>query len=98
LFDEIVHAFTTFAGMAAIGWALVRRRGTPAHSRSALSWSLLGLALVLGLLWEAFEYWIGIIGTPKDTAIDIAMDMAGAALAAALSAWLQADHGHNPWH
>jgi NAD/NADP transhydrogenase beta subunit len=89
LFDEIVHAFTTFAGLAAIGWALVRRGGKLARSRAALSWSLLGLALMLGLLWEVFEYWIGIIGTPKDTAIDLAMDMIGACAAAALSCWIQ---------
>ena len=87
LFDEIVHGFTTFAGMAAIGWALARRPGKLRESRSFLVATMLGLALVLGLLWELFEYLIGIIGTPRDTGIDVVMDMIGASLAAALTCW-----------
>lgn len=91
LFDEIVHGFTTFAGMAAIGWAMVRSGGKFERSRSALFWSMIGLGLVLGLLWEVFEYLIGIVGTPKDTMIDIVMDMIGASAAAALSCWIMPD-------
>lgn len=88
LFDEIVHAFTTFAGMAAIGWALHRSDTKLRSSRTVLMWSIIGLGLVLGLLWELFEYLIGIIGSPRDTIIDLAMDMIGAGAAAALTCWI----------
>lgn len=91
LFDEIVHGFTTFAGMAAIGWAMMRSGGKFERSRTALFWGMIGLGLVLGLVWEAFEYLIGIIGTPRDTIIDIVMDMIGASAAAVLSCWLIPD-------
>jgi len=88
LFDEVVHGFTTFAGMAAIGWALVHKRGELRDARAALVGTMLGLALLLGLLWELFEYLVGIIGTPRDTAIDVLMDMIGASVAITQTSWL----------
>ena len=39
--------------------------------------------LAMGLLWEGFEWVIGIIGSPRDTAVDLAMDVLGGLLAAA---------------
>lgn len=80
LFDEIVHAFTTFAGMAAIGWSL-RDNDRFAGSTKRLLSSVVAIGLALGVLWEILEWAIGIIGRPKDTAIDLLMDCAGAAAA-----------------
>lgn len=82
VFDEVVHFYTSFAVVAAIGRAALaagrlRRRGS--------RWTALPLiGLVLGLAWEAFEYAIGIIGSRHDTLMDLAMDMAGALLATVL--------------
>lgn len=86
MFDEVVHAFTTFAGLAAISWALVRTYRIDG-SGQRLWWTLIGIGVLLGVVWEGFEWLIGIIGSPKDTAIDLAMDMLGALAAAALIAW-----------
>ncbi len=83
LFDEIVHAFTTFAGMAAIGWSL-RDNDRLAASPVRLLSSVIAIGLALGVLWEVFEWAIGIIGRPKDTAIDLLMDAVGAVAAAAM--------------
>lgn len=83
-FDEAVHAFTTFAGMAAIGWMLLRS-GKFSSSRGKLFWTVIGLGIILGLLWEGVEMIIGISGSPRDTLIDMIMDTLGATAAASLS-------------
>ena len=71
IFDEAVHAFTSFALVAAIG------RARAARTRTLSVWAQLGIALVLGVAWEVFEWMVGMIGTMRDTAIDLAMDAAG---------------------
>jgi hypothetical protein len=88
-FDEIVHFFTTFAGMAAIGWALLDARSIGRLSRTNLFVTIVGIGFILGVLWEGFEALIGISGRPKDTLIDLLMDSGGAALAAGLICWLK---------
>jgi len=87
LFDEIVHFFTTFVGMLAIGWS-VRNRDILAQSPTKLAISVVAIGLALGVVWEIFEWAIGIIGRPRDTAIDLLMDGAGALVAAAILWWL----------
>lgn len=87
LFDEIVHAFTSFAGMSAIGWWLLQR-DFAGPSQAALFAAVIGIGLTLGLVWEAFEWLIGIIGSRGDTLIDLAMDGLGAAAAAVLTCLL----------
>jgi len=87
LFDEVVHAFTSFAGMAAIGWALLQRQ-PQAGSHARLIANVIGIGFALGILWECFEWLIGIIGRPRDTAIDLLMDGAGILAAAVLVARL----------
>lgn len=83
IFDEVVHFFTSFALMAALGTALIRRGLAGAFTnRMFLTFGALGL--LLGLLWEAVEWAIGIIGGRTDTLLDLAMDLAGAVAAAAL--------------
>lgn len=82
LFDELVHLFTSFAGLAAIGrYLIVARAIRPSKKLVA---SLLALTLTLGVAWELFEWLIGIIGDSRDTLIDLVMDLAGGGLAAVL--------------
>ncbi len=87
-FDEAVHAFTSFAVMAAIGWLLLARSGLNAAGRTLwFTLAVTGIGIVLGILWEVFEWAIGIIGTPRDTAIDLIMDTIGALAAGLFCAW-----------
>jgi hypothetical protein len=79
-FDEIVHGFTAFAGMAAAGWFVLRRRS----QLVGLFWKAALIGLLVGLAWEGFEWAIGIMGDLRDTIIDLVMDTAGALAAAAL--------------
>lgn len=83
-FDEVVHFFTTFAGMTAIGWALLATRTIGRLSRLKLFVTIVGIGFILGVLWEGFEALIGISGRPKDTLIDLLMDSGGALVAGAL--------------
>ena len=86
LFDELVHFYTSFAGVAAIGRLALANEWLPrAASRPAV---LLTIAVALGIIWEAFEYAIGIVGSRHDTLMDLAMDLTGATLAAVLIAWV----------
>lgn len=87
-FDEIVHAFTSFAGMTAIGW-LVLRRELRRDLRIFLS--AVGIGFAVGIVWEGFEWLIGIIGDRGDTLMDLAMDSVGAVAAGALIVWLAED-------
>ncbi len=85
MFDEIVHAFTTFAGMTAVTW-MATRDGRLLEEASAVSVVAAALVagLVLGMVWEGFEWLIGIIGNQRDTLIDLAMDSLGAVAAGLL--------------
>jgi len=85
LFDEIVHAFTTFAGMTALIW-MATRDGRVLNGASALSVIAFALlaGFILGLVWEGFEWLIGIIGNQRDTLVDLAMDSLGAVAAGVL--------------
>lgn len=98
-FDEAVHAYTSFAGMAAIGWLLVRRTRL---EESAHAWRLvlavIAIGLVIGIAWEIFEWAIGIIGPWLDTRRDLVMDALGAVAAGLWCAWVagrlkRPDHG-----
>lgn len=90
LFDEIVHAFTTFVVMIALLW-MATRDGRPLSQASGPSVvvSALVAGLVLGLAWEAFEWIIGIIGDQRDTLVDLAMDSVGAVTAGIVFASLR---------
>lgn len=65
-FDEVVHAFTSFAVCAAIGWmALARMRIATKYRGWAFAASVAALGLMLGALWEGFEWLIGIYRIAK---------------------------------
>ena len=82
VFDEVVHFFTSFAAVAAIGRLALEMDWL---SCTASRWiGLLALGIVLGVAWEAVEYMIGIIGSKHDTLMDLLMDVAGALAATAL--------------
>lgn len=85
MFDELVHASTSFAGMAALMWVTARRTRL-LHGRRGITVvvSALVAGLLLGLAWEGFEWLIGIIGNRRDTLIDLAMDCLGAVAAGLL--------------
>jgi hypothetical protein len=88
-FDEFVHLFTSFAGCAAVGWLiLVRTQMVQAGQRGKLVLVVLAIGIVLGLLWEVFEWAIGIIGGVEDTMIDLLMDSLGAVAAALFCAFI----------
>lgn len=91
-FDAIVHLYTSFAVTAGLGLlALAHTRFfAPASTRVA---AIAGCGLVLGILWEAFEWAVGIIGTRRDTVLDLVMDALGAAGAGLFCAWLV----RSPW-
>lgn len=82
-FDELVHGYTAFAGMAAGGWLFLRRKSSP----GGLTWKMAIVGAIIGIAWEIFEWSIGIIGDPWDTGVDLLMDVLGAILAAVLLRW-----------
>lgn len=94
-FDEAVHAGTSFTVMAAIGWLMLARSHLWS-SGSTLKFALAigGIGLGLGLLWEVFEWVIGIIGSHWDTFMDLIMDTIGAVTAALFCAWAYRDVQH----
>ena len=87
-FDEIVHAFTGFAGTAAISWLLLgRTRLVTVADGGRLIWAALAVGVAFGLLWELFEWLVGMIGSREDTLVDLAMDSIGALSAGLFCAW-----------
>ncbi len=85
-FDESVHAYTSFTVAAAAGWYLVVRREVASDPLRQVA-IITAIGLVLGLLWEVFEWAIGIIGSRRDTMIDVVMDTIGSVAAGAFCAW-----------
>lgn len=82
MFDELVHAFTTFAGMTALIWMFTKDgRLYDGASTLAILASALIAGVILGLAWEGFEWLIGIIGHQRDTVVDLVMDSIGAVAA-----------------
>lgn len=88
-FDEAVHAFTSFAVTAGVAWLLLSRTSLIGGRRTGgLVAAATGIGLALGIAWELFELLIGIAGSVEDTAIDLVMDMIGAAAAGLFCAWV----------
>ncbi len=82
IFDEAVHLYTSFAVVAGIGRYTVGRAAFQGFSSRL--WPLLIVGIALGVAWEVFEWAVGMIGSRRDTIMDLAMDTAGAAIASTL--------------
>lgn len=90
-FDEAVHAFTSFTLAAAAGWILAGSTSLlDQGGRPRLVAAVAATGVMLGLLWEGFEWIIGIIGGPRDTIMDLVMDAAGSLAAGLFCAWVAA--------
>ncbi|HEY9880052.1 MAG TPA: hypothetical protein V6D29_16475 [Leptolyngbyaceae cyanobacterium] len=91
-YDEVVHAFTTFAISLALSF-LVYRSMLPIFREHTLLYllTIASFGIAIGALWEVAEWSAGkilateIIGSLEDTIVDLVMDSLGAGLAALLS-------------
>lgn len=82
-FDEAVHVATPFAVVTAVAWMLVKRQDAyPRTHPARYMFKIVIIGLAVGVLWEGFEWVIGIVGSARDTLSDLLMDMIGAVLAA----------------
>lgn len=81
-FDELVHVYTGFAGLSAIGY-LHALNVNPGRAQ-LVGWCA-GMGLALGIGWEMIEGLVGDLGF-VDTLSDLVLDTAGAALGG-LFAW-----------
>lgn len=91
-YDELVHAFTTFAISLALSF-LVYQSMLPIFREHTLLYllTIASFGIAIGALWEVAEWSAGkilateIIGSLEDTIVDLVMDSLGAGLAALLS-------------
>lgn len=56
---------------------------------------IVATGLLVGLVWEAFEFPIGMIGGVEDTLVDLLMDALGAFCAGVLLKWLGVGSDHS---
>lgn len=92
-FDEAVHAYTSFAVSAVVGWILII--ATRAEERLSLfAAAIFVIGILIGVVWEIIEWAVGIIGSINDTLINLGMDALGAAAAAAFCALLLVGRTH----
>ncbi|MFB2934579.1 hypothetical protein ACE1B6_04815 [Aerosakkonemataceae cyanobacterium BLCC-F154] len=94
LYDEIVHAFTTFAITLAVSFLVYQRMLTIFRQHTVLYLlTIASFGIAIGALWEITEWSAGkilstqIIGSLNDTIIDLVMDTLGAIVAAFVSLW-----------
>lgn len=87
-FDEVVHAFTSFAVVAAIAWiAWSRRWIIPASGSKAFIRRAAAIGFGLGIVWEILES-LFLNLTFWDTIAGRIMDTLGAAIAGWLLGWI----------
>lgn len=83
-YDEIVHAYTTFAASLSLGFALYY--SGRAHMRTAaFGLAIVTMGIAAGAVWEMFEW--AIINV-KDPVVDLLVDSIGAILAGIFAAWV----------
>lgn len=93
-YDEIVHAFTTFAITLALSFLVYSSMLTIFRDHKLLYIvAIASFGIAIGALWEITEWTAGqilpgkIIGSLNDTIVDLIMDSLGATLAALTSLW-----------
>jgi hypothetical protein len=93
-YDEITHAFTTFAITLALSFLMYRSMLTVFRQHKVLYLlTIASFGIAIGALWEVTEWTAGkvlateVIGSLNDTIVDLIMDSLGAALAAVISLW-----------
>jgi hypothetical protein len=102
-YDEIVHAYTTFAITLALSFLVYSSMLNIFRNHKLLYLvTIASFGIAIGALWEITEWSAGkilpteVIGSLNDTIIDLVMDTLGAGLAATLSLWvLQKWTSHN---
>lgn len=83
-YDEVVHAYTTFAGILSLGVALYY--SARAHLRTvAFGLAVVTMGIAAGAIWEMFEWAIINI---KDPVADLIVDSIGAILAGLFATWV----------
>lgn len=82
-YDEVVHAYTTFAASLSLGFALFY--SARAHLRTvAFGIAIVTMGIAAGAIWEMFEW---LIINVKDPVVDLMVDSIGAILAGVFGAW-----------
>ncbi|WP_315787936.1 hypothetical protein [Fischerella sp. JS2] len=102
-YDEIVHAYTTFAITLALSFLVYSSMLNIFRNHKLLYLvTIASFGIAIGALWEITEWSAGkilpteVVGSLNDTIIDLVMDTLGAGLAAVLSLWaLQEWTSHN---
>jgi hypothetical protein len=101
-YDEITHAFTTFAITLALSFLVYRSMLTVFRQHKVLYLlTIASLGIAIGALWEVAEWTAGkvlateVIGSLDDTIVDLIMDSLGAGLAAVISLWALQDWRHS---
>lgn len=93
-YDEIVHAFTTFAITLAVSFLVYQRMLTIFRQHKILYLlTIASFGIAIGGLWEIAEWSAGkilaieVIESLDDTIMDLVMDTLGAIVAAFVSLW-----------
>ncbi|KOP28330.1 hypothetical protein AMR41_00385 [Hapalosiphon sp. MRB220] len=93
-YDEIVHAYTTFAITLALSFLVYSSMlNIFRHHKFLYLLTIASFGIAIGALWEITEWSAGkilstkIIGSLNDTVVDLMMDSLGAGLAAFISLW-----------
>lgn len=88
VYDNVVHAYTTFAGTITIGYLAYQSNTVQFNSIGwlfMLSISTFGVGF--GVFWEFFEWAAGMRSSYQDVMTDLLMDTLGAAAVAVASAY-----------
>ncbi len=93
-YDEIVHAYTTFAITLALSFLVYKSMLNIFRNHKLLYVvTIASFGIAIGVLWEITEWSASkilpteVIGSLNDTIVDLIMDTLGAGLAAAISLW-----------
>ncbi len=94
-YDELIHTFTSFAGMAALSYFAWSRGSFPQAGTTAFIVKTVMWGLGLGILWEVIEFFFLNIGW-LDTLADLVLDTIGAAVGGWFASWVIQQQGLAP--